>query len=195
MESEMPNWFSHRIHQSNWGVEAVEIHPGPIVSLSVELHRRRDWYQIYLTSLCQAEWMMSVAGKYLICSGDTGPQTNFPATFSCRDAAVAPAPTIYSAIQKGPAAATHRILIIERTRVPGGDQFGRSAPKMHRNRCVACPTTVAFNHTSLWPSESERAHDKRKHHYILCSIKLNVAFNTEIVLARDVYVWAGILME
>lgn len=36
---------------------------------------------------------------------------------------------------------------------------------------------------------SERAHDKRKHHYILCSIKLNVAFNTEIVLARDVYVW------
>jgi hypothetical protein len=134
--------------------------------------------------------MMSVAGKYLICSGDTGPQTNFPATFSCRDAAVAPAPTIYSAIQKGPAAATHRILIIERTRVPGGDRFGRS-------RLQKCTGTGVSRVLQQLPSitphsdrvrASERAHDKRKHHYILCSIKLNVAFNTEIVLARDVYV-------
>lgn len=34
VKSEMPNWFSHRIHQSNWREEAVKIHPGPIVSLS-----------------------------------------------------------------------------------------------------------------------------------------------------------------
>lgn len=127
---------------------------------SAGLHRRRDWHEIYLTPLCHAEWMMSLASKYLICSGDTGPQTNFPASATFSWCAETPAAHYLFFHSKGPAAAAtaHRILIIERTthRVPGGDRFWSIAAKMHRNRCVACPTTVAFNHTSLWPRARAR---------------------------------------
>lgn len=133
---------------------AVEPTQCLIVCPSAGLHHRRDWHEIYLTSpfVKRNEWWAWLANIWSAAATRGHKLISLCAFLRAgRDAA-------------------RRLFILPFKGASGGapninywkDHSAWRRPtdrrkNAHRNRCVACPTTVAFNHTSLALTLTERA--------------------------------------